>query len=173
MPGWILQKEDLSRGGGLARLQPIKDGLSIAIAKSSGKNTILMHYSKCVHTVQVSTERKQKMRRESYLEKPLDIEVYPVDGGTDIIIRKNIEEVEKEEIQDEKTYRYNVWACDETQLRYKGDITEAEVREKLDYIIGLAEGTEKEPTQEERICALEITTDDLVLMMADLIGEEN
>ena len=112
------------------------------------------------------------MRRESYLEKPLDIEVYPVDGGTDIIIRKNIEEVQKEEIQDEKTYRYNVWACDETQLRYKGSITEAEVREKLEYILGLAEGTEKEPTQEERIYTLEKTTDDIVLMLADIIGGE-
>lgn len=112
------------------------------------------------------------MRREFYLEKPLDIEVYPVDGGTDIIIRENIEEVEKEEVQEEKTYRYNIWTCDETQLRYKGDITEAEVREKLKYIIGLAEGTEKEPTQEERICALEITTDDIVLMLADIIGGE-
>lgn len=112
------------------------------------------------------------MRREFYLEKPLDIEVYPVDGGTDIIIRENIEEVEKEEVQDEKTYRYNIWTCDETQLRYKGDITEAEVREKLDYIIGLAEETEKEPTQEERIYTLEKTTDDIVLMLADIIGGE-
>lgn len=112
------------------------------------------------------------MRRESYLEKPLDIEVYPVDGGTDIIIRKNIEEIEEEEVQGEKTYRYNVWACDEFQLRYKGDITEEEVREKLDYIIGLAEGIKKEPTPEERITALEITTDDIVLMLADIIGGE-
>ncbi len=112
------------------------------------------------------------MRREFYLEKPLDIEVYPVDEGTDIIIRENIEEVEKEEVQEEKTYRYNIWTCDETQLRYKGDIAEAEVREKLEYIIGLTEGTEKEPTQEERICALEITTDDIVLMLADIIGGE-
>lgn len=112
------------------------------------------------------------MRRESYLEKPLDIETYPVDGGTDIIIRENIEEVQKEEIQDEKSHRYNVWACDEIQLRYKGDITEEEVREKLDYIVGLAEGTEKEPTPEEKITALELTVDDIVLMLADIIGGE-
>ena len=112
------------------------------------------------------------MRRESYLEKPLDIEVYPVDGDTDIIIRENIEKVQKEEIQDEKTYRYNVWACDEIQLRYKGDITAEEVREKLDYIIGLAEGTEKEPTPKERLTALETITDDIVLMLADIIGGE-
>ena len=112
------------------------------------------------------------MRRESYLENPLDIETYPVDGGTDIIIRENIEEVQKEEIQDEKSHRYNVWACDEIQLRYKGDITEEEVREKLDYIVGLAEGTEKEPTPKERLTALETMTDDIVLMLADIIGGE-
>ena len=30
----------------------------------------------------------------------------------------------------------------------------------------------KEPTQEERITALEATTDDMILMMAELIGGE-
>ena len=29
-----------------------------------------------------------------------------------------------------------------------------------------------EPTQEERITALEVTTDDIILMMAELIGGE-
>ena len=32
---------------------------------------------------------------------------------------------------------------------------------------------EPEPTPEERLNTLETTTDDIVLMMADLIGEEN
>ena len=67
----------------------------------------------------------------------------------------------------EKEYYKNL-----AEKYFAGDITEAEVREKLEYIIGLAEGTEKEPTQEERICALEITTDDIVLMLADIIGGE-
>ena len=35
-----------------------------------------------------------------------------------------------------------------------------------------AEMTEPEPTQEERLNALETTTDDIVLMLADIIGGE-
>ena len=42
------------------------------------------------------------MRKESYLSQPLAVEIYPVFSGTDIILRKNIELVEKEEIQDGK-----------------------------------------------------------------------
>ena len=37
------------------------------------------------------------MRRESYLSQPSAVEVYPVFSGTDVILRKNIEEVEKTE----------------------------------------------------------------------------
>lgn len=35
-----------------------------------------------------------------------------------------------------------------------------------------AEQTDPEPTPEERIAALEATTDDMILMMAELIGGE-
>ena len=34
----------------------------------------------------------------------------------------------------------------------------------------IADTTAPEPTQEERIAALESTTDDIILLMADLIG---
>ena len=48
------------------------------------------------------------MRRESYLSQPSVVEVYPVFSGTDVIMRKNIELVEREEIQDGKKSKYKV-----------------------------------------------------------------
>ena len=61
------------------------------------------------------------MRRESYLSQPSAVEVYPVFSGTDVILRKNIEEVEKTEAYGgDKETSYKVWECDEVQLRYPG-----------------------------------------------------
>ena len=61
------------------------------------------------------------MRRESYLSQPSKIEIYPVFSGTDVILRKNIELVEREEIQDGKKSKYKVWECDEVQFHYNGE----------------------------------------------------
>ena len=52
------------------------------------------------------------MRRESYLSQPSAAEVYPVFSGTDVIMRKNIELVDKEDIQDGKKNKYKVWECE-------------------------------------------------------------
>ena len=67
------------------------------------------------------------MRKESYLSQPSAVEVYPVFSGMDIILRKNIELVEKEEIQDGKKTKYKVWECEETQFHYKGTVTQEEI----------------------------------------------
>ena len=49
-----------------------------------------------------------------------------------------------------------------------------EMQEKMMKKLGLSlEDFEPKATQEERLTTLEVTTDDLVLMMADLIGGEN
>ena len=116
------------------------------------------------------------MRRESYLSQPPAVETYPVFGGTDIILRQNMEQVEKEEQvnkdraendQTEEKRTYQVWECDETQYHYKGDVTAEEVTEKFAYWWNIAEGkteiealdkeSEKlnEPTVAERLEALE------------------
>ena len=57
------------------------------------------------------------MRRESYLSKPQPIEVYPVFSGTDAILRKNIELIEKEEIQDGKKNKYKVRKLKKLRIR--------------------------------------------------------
>ena len=88
------------------------------------------------------------MRRESYLSQPSKVEVYAVDTGTDIILRKNIDEVEKTDIQEGKEIAQKVWECDEVQLRYPGNVTAEEVESDFDYWFKKAE-TFPEATQPE------------------------
>ena len=79
------------------------------------------------------------MRRESYLSQPSAIEVYPVFSGTDVIMRKNIELVDKEDIQDGKKNKYKVWECEEVQFRYQGKVTQEEIESDFDYWYAKAE----------------------------------
>lgn len=107
------------------------------------------------------------MRRESYLSQPPKVEAYAVESGMDIILRKNIEEVEKAEIHDDEESKYTVWECDEVQLRYKGELEKEKIEENFDYYFELADGndeidaidkdadTKGEPSVKERIEALE------------------
>ncbi|MFR1307655.1 MAG: hypothetical protein ACLSCO_01355 [Gallintestinimicrobium sp.] len=79
------------------------------------------------------------MRRESYLSQPSAVEVYPVFSGTDVIMRKNIELVDKEDIQDGKKNKYKVWECDEIQFHYQGKATQEEIESDFDYWFAKAE----------------------------------
>lgn len=79
------------------------------------------------------------MRRESYLSQPSVVEIYPVFSGTDIIMRKNIELAEKEEIQDGEKNKYKVWECDEIQFHYQGKVTQEEIESDFDYWFAKAE----------------------------------
>lgn len=98
------------------------------------------------------------MRRESYLSQPQPVEVYDVKAGTDVILRKNIEQIEKEDIQDGKVAMYTCWECDETQYRHRGNISLNKVAEKFDYFWNLADGmTDQEATDEVAIIAGEPT----------------
>lgn len=69
--------------------------------------------------------------RERYLSKPLEIEVYPVKSGTDVILRKNIEEVTVKNEDGPGTYK--VWECDEVQFRHPGTITAEEISADFEY----------------------------------------
>ena len=73
------------------------------------------------------------MRKECYLSQPLAVEVYPVFSGTDVIMRKNIELVDKEDIQDGKKNKYKVWECDEIQFHYQGEVIQEEIESDFDY----------------------------------------
>lgn len=98
------------------------------------------------------------MRREYYLSQPPAVEVYQVRNGTDIILRKNIEITEKEEENREKV---SAWECDEAQYRTKKTVTLDEAEKNSEYWWSVANGMEKEETEEreptikERLEALE------------------
>lgn len=98
------------------------------------------------------------MRREYYLSQPPAVEVYQVRNGTDIILRKNIEITEKEEENGEKV---SAWECDEAQYRTKKTVTLDEAEKNSEYWWSVANGMEKEETEEseptikERLEALE------------------
>ena len=79
------------------------------------------------------------MRRESYLSQPSAVEVYSVFSGTDVIMRKNIELVDKEDIQDGKKNKYKVWECEEVQFHYQGKVTQEEIESDFDYWYAKAE----------------------------------
>ena len=89
------------------------------------------------------------MRRESYLSQPQKVEAYAVGSETDVILRKDIEEVEKTEIYaDDKEISYKVWECNEVQLRYPGSVTTEEIANDFDYWFEKAESFQ-EPVQPE------------------------
>lgn len=90
------------------------------------------------------------MRKESYLSQPSAVEVYPVFSGTDVILRKNIELVEKEEIQDGKKTKYKVWECEEIQFHYKGTVTQEEIKSDFDYWFEKGD-TELDPSNVEEL----------------------
>lgn len=91
------------------------------------------------------------MRRESYLSQPSAVEVYPVFSGTDVIMRKNIELVDKEDIQDGKKNKYKVWECEEVQFRYQGKVTQEEIEADFDYWFKKAEEV-PDPSSVENLC---------------------
>nr|DAH50116.1 MAG TPA: Intermediate conductance calcium-activated potassium channel-helix bundle, copper, MEMBRANE PROTEIN [Caudoviricetes sp.] len=114
------------------------------------------------------------MRRESYLSQPPAVEIHTVDSGTDIILRKNIELVEKEEEHDGEPVTTTVWECDEVQCRYKGTVTEEEIKNRFDVWFSRAntkmiveEMKDSSPTLEERIDALESGLADLAEVLCN------
>lgn len=107
------------------------------------------------------------MNKECYLLQPLTVELHEVDTGTDIILRKNISQTEREDEHNGEVIKSAVWECEEVQYRYKGKVTEQDVTEKFDYWWEIAEGKDEidatdeqakkdgTPTVMERLEALE------------------
>ena len=51
---------------------------------------------------------------EQYVKKPAAVQVFALNGATDIILRKDIA---SEKITDEEGNKQTVWNCDERQIR--------------------------------------------------------
>ncbi len=101
------------------------------------------------------------MSRETYASRPQEVEVFPLEKGTDIILRKNIEEVTEEE----GGKPYTVWECEELQCRTTETVTVVDVTNNFDAWWAYAESykaqeAENEPTASgvtvsERLDAME------------------
>jgi len=69
------------------------------------------------------------MPKECYAVQPTEVEVYRLGRATDVIIRKNIEEVTK---TNEDGSTYTAYECDEVQYRYPGIVTKAAIEADMD-----------------------------------------
>lgn len=85
---------------------------------------------------------------ENYTMKPSAVQTFPVDGGTDIILRRNIMETS---VDDGST----MWECEERQFRYKGVISVEEIENDFYKWWNNADCQDAQQTPEERIAALE------------------
>lgn len=122
------------------------------------------------------------MSKEFYEKQPAAVEVHPVSTGTDIILRRDIEECTltntvTDEDGNSTEQESPAFSCDEVQYRHHGTVTADEVTEKFDYWWSIAIGkTEDEaeddeakskglPTLAERVGIME----DAVAALAEVI----
>lgn len=118
------------------------------------------------------------MSKEFYEKQPAAVEVYPVNTGTDIILRRDIKECTlTNTVTDEEGQTSEVetigFGCEEVQHRYRGTVTAEEVTAKFDYWWSIASGKTEDddaeskglPTLAERVSIME----DAVAALAEVI----
>lgn len=66
--------------------------------------------------------------KEIYSSIPQEVSIFTVGEKTDVILRKNIEQIE---LTDENG-SYTAFQCDEVQFRYEGVLTKEKVRSNFD-----------------------------------------
>lgn len=94
------------------------------------------------------------MIRECYKSQPLAIEIHQLSGGkTDVILRKNIEAVEK--VGDTEGNTYTAYECDEVQARLEETVTTETVEQNFDDYWELATNPPKKQSLEEKVVQLE------------------
>lgn len=74
--------------------------------------------------------------KESYANKPAEVEVYTHSGGSDIILRQNMQEVTDETGEEACTK----WECDERQMRLQSAVLLSEVQANFSRYWALAGG---------------------------------
>ena len=100
---------------------------------------------------------------EIYATQPAPVECYPVGGDTDIILRRNIEQLPEADGEDAPTG----WRCEERQFRYAGKLDAATVQADFDRWWAYDPAADAPPTLADRVAALE----EAQLAMMDLAME--
>lgn len=93
-----------------------------------------------------------------YLKEPTAAEVFFHGGGTDIILRRNIQSVKEPIQEDPETEPATVWHCEEVQVRKPGRVTLEAARADAAALWAQAAREENKdplPTLEQRVEALE------------------
>lgn len=96
---------------------------------------------------------------EQYVKKPAAVQVFALDGATDIILRRDIV---SEKITDEDGNKRTVWNCEERQFRVASTVPEEEVTADFDAWWDYQPPRGAEPvTASDRLDALEAAVYDL------------
>ena len=103
---------------------------------------------------------------ENYILKPQPVEVYQHSGRTDVILRRNIRQETRPEMEGQPAE--TVWACEEVQARFRGSITKEEIEARFDFWWDKCDNWSRDvpadpPTLDQRVS-------DVELMLADIIG---
>lgn len=88
---------------------------------------------------------------EHYTLKPCAVQVFPVDGGTDIILRRNITETSTED-------GTPAWMCEERQFRHRDSVSADEIESDFETWWNY-NGSAAGQTAEARIADLEEALD--------------
>lgn len=107
--------------------------------------------------------------KESYALQPNAVDVFPLAGQTDVILRKNIVEVQR---QEEGGDQVTVWECDEAQFRYPGVLSVEEVTANFDRWYRYANASEMdelEIAKETKIEQLSATCNSAILAGFDIV----
>jgi len=70
-----------------------------------------------------------KVTKECYAVQPSEVEVFRVGKSTDVIIRKNIKEIQ---CTNEDGSTYSAWECEEVQYRYPGIVSKDTIAADLE-----------------------------------------
>lgn len=106
--------------------------------------------------------------KQQYVIKPAEVEVHAVGDKTDVILRKDIEQVEKTDMEEP----YTVYECEEKQFRYPGALTKEEVEAAADTwwdYEGSGTGETPEPTIAERLAAIQAAQEAQDEVLAELL----
>lgn len=105
---------------------------------------------------------------EQYAQRPAAVETFTVGKYTDIILRKNIAEVEVEATETEAAA--TVWQCEERQLRVADSYTAEAVSADFDawWSYNPAAQAAAKPTTAERLSAAEAAILELGAVVAEL-----